>query len=72
MLKIDPLFATHKLNAQGQSKAQAIASDFNDLLFKLSFYTEPGREASIMRTKLEEAAFYAKKSMASNDANQEM
>lgn len=72
MLKIDPLFATHKLNNDGQHKARLISYAFEDLLNKLSIYTEPGREASIMRTKLEEAAFYAKKSMASNDANQEL
>ncbi len=64
-------FQVHKLNATGFVKAHAIASAFDDLLEKLSsaLGQKTSREFSICRTKLEEAAFFAKKAMASDETN---
>lgn len=57
-------FAVHILSSEGLDKAQEIAAAFDDLLTKLETLCSPGREFSITKTKLEEAAFFAKKSMA--------
>ena len=58
-------FQTHKLSEAGFKKARAIAQAFDDCLEKLKELCPEGREFSITKTKLEEAAFFAKKSMAS-------
>lgn len=68
-------FAVHMLNEQGKEKAQRIAKAFDDLLNTLagesieSSLCPPGREFAIVKTKLEEACFFAKKSMATIEAN---
>lgn len=65
------LFTVHKLNDVGIARAQNIATAFNRLLEALEREcTTNTREFSIMKTKLEEASFFAKKSMAINEANQ--
>lgn len=72
--KIDGLFAFHKLNASGIVKAQDIANAFHNLLVDLDIAVGPGaksREFALVRTKLEEACFYAKKAMACVPENQE-
>lgn len=69
-MQIDPLFRVHILNETGIAKARRIAAAFNDLLMVLNEVCVPGRERSLVYTKLEEAAFFAKKSMASQDENQ--
>ncbi len=60
------LFKFHKLTPTGQIHAQEIALAFDTLLAAL---TEHGcavnsREFAVTKTKLEEACFFAKKSMA--------
>lgn len=67
---MDTLFQFHKLNDVGVEKAKDIAEMFDDLLSRVGRLCQPGREFAIVKTKLEEACFYAKKSMAMNDANQ--
>jgi hypothetical protein len=67
----DPLFRVHKLNDAGLSKAQQIAESFDALLNSLTAICPAGREWAIVRTKLEEAAFFAKKSMANVEENQQ-
>lgn len=67
---INPLFRVHNLNEKGMTEAVAIAEAFDRLVEELKAYCYPGREFSIVQTKLEEAAFFAKKSMASNPKNQ--
>jgi len=57
-------FQTHKLDDAGFEKARSIAEAFDECLEKLKWLCFEGREFSIAKTKLEEAAFYAKKSMA--------
>lgn len=70
--KIDGLFQVHMLNADGKAKAQVIAKSFNQLLADLNGVGAlEGREGSLVKTKLEEACFFAKKSMATNLMNQE-
>lgn len=65
-----PEFEVHILNDLGIHKAQKIATMFDDLLANLLAVCPPGRETSIVRTKLEEASFFAKKSMAKDPVNQ--
>ena len=67
----DPLFRVHRLNPDGMKKAEEIAAAFNDCLFRLEGMCSPGREMALVRTKLEEAAFFAKKAMANARENQE-
>ncbi len=62
-------FAVHMLNEQGKNKAREIAEAFDDCLEKLLKLCPPNRELAITKTKLEEACFFAKKSMASSDEN---
>lgn len=65
MADVDPLFAYHMLNPIGQTKAAEIADDFTTLLRSLEGRIAlGGREGAIVRSKLEEACFYAKKCMA--------
>lgn len=69
---IDPAFAYHKLNGSGQTKAKIIAMKFTELLNELTVFDAlMGREGAIVKTKLEEACFFAKKSMATQSGNQE-
>jgi hypothetical protein len=67
---VDPLFQFHRLNEDGIKKAEEIASTFNDCLRVLKTMCPEGREFSIVKTKLEEASFFAKKAMAHSVSNQ--
>jgi hypothetical protein len=69
-MPVSPLFPFHKLNAQGIELAVKIARDFDQLLKELSQVCPDGREFSIVKTKLEEASFFAKKSIANVPENQ--
>ena len=53
------------------AEAQKIAESFDNLLEEIETYCPEGRELAIVKTKLEEAAFFAKKSMANQQENQE-
>ena len=65
-------FQVHALNETGKGKANAIAAAFDELLDKiLKINPEPTREMSLVRTKLEEASFFAKKAMACKPENVE-
>jgi hypothetical protein len=69
---MDSLFEVHRLNEAGMAKAAAIASCFDGLLIQLkTICPDSTREFSIVKTKLEEAAFFAKKAMAKLPENQE-
>lgn len=66
-----PAFAVHMLNDDGKAKATAIANAFDTLGDELEELCPSGREFAIVMTKLEEACFFAKKSMANDVANQQ-
>ena len=67
-------FAAQMLNDQGKQKAHELAHElaqkFSDLLEFCEEIGMPGRELSLVATKLEEGCFYAKKAMATNLVNQ--
>ena len=69
---MDPLFEVHMLNDQGKANARDIANKFDNLLLDLEKVSgdPPNREWSIVKTKLEEACFFAKKAMANRKENQ--
>lgn len=72
-LKIDPLFDVHMLNDMGKAKATRIALAFTSLLETLECDDSCGkgsREMAVVRTKLQEAAFFAKRAMAVLPQNQ--
>jgi hypothetical protein len=69
-------FEVHMLNEAGKLKAKAIAEAFDTLLTSLENITPMDdsrslghREMALVRTKLEEAAFFAKKAMAVQPRN---
>jgi hypothetical protein len=60
-------FQVHLLNDEGIKKAQQLATVFSTLLDEIvAINPSPSREMSLVRTKLEEASFFAKKAMANN------
>lgn len=67
---MNPEFAVHILNEQGVEKAKAIAGIFDTALNALKEHCLQGREFSLVKTKLEEACFFAKKSIANETSNQ--
>lgn len=62
--KIRPEFSVNMLTEDGKQKAKQIAETFHNCLEELTILCGEGREMSIVKTKLEEACFFAKKSMA--------
>lgn len=69
---INSLFQVNRLNEDGMKKADEIAYLFDGLYTKISkLCPVDGREFAIVKTKLEEACFYAKKSVALNVKNQQ-
>jgi hypothetical protein len=58
------------LNDGGIQKAKELANAFNSLLITVREHVPEGRELSIVKTKLEEACFFAKKGMANVAENQ--
>ena len=70
--KIRPEFTVHMLNDCGKSKATAIAQTLTSTLDDLeSICGKDGREMAVVRTKLEEACFFAKRAMAQRAENQQ-
>lgn len=65
-------FAVHMLNDAGKLKAASIATVFDDALRDLESLmgSTSGRRNALVKTKLEEACFFAKKEMASQPGNQ--
>ena len=64
-------FKVHRLNAMGMAKAEAIAAIFSVCLTNLEEVLPPGRERALVVTKLQEAAFFAKKGISEHPFNQE-
>jgi hypothetical protein len=65
-------FSTQQLNEKGIERVKAVKEKFNELLEYLKNDTEllPGRGLSVVRTKLEEACFFAVKEVANQNENQ--
>lgn len=65
-------FSVHMLNDAGIEKAEQIAFCFSLALEELEQLCGPGdsRELAIVRTKMQEAAFFAKRAMAIRPENQ--
>jgi hypothetical protein len=70
-VKIRPEFSVHMLNASGKAKAAKIAEGFSILLDGLEAGGVTGRDLALVKTKLEEACFCAKRGMASLPENRE-
>ena len=64
-------FKVHRLNESGMTQAKQLAGNFDVLLESLKGFIPEGRYLAIVRTKLEEACFFAKKGLAENPENQE-
>lgn len=65
------LFDVHRLNARGLARATDIGAAFEATLIKLEELCPEGRALAIVRTKMQEACFFAKRAMAEDKANQE-
>ena len=69
--RMDPLFTVHILSSEGIDAAHRVACAFDNLLSELrAVCMENTREFSIVKTKLEEACFFAKKVVAIDTRNQ--
>ena len=79
---MDSIFQVHMLNNLGKAKANDLAEAFDELLGVVTGIVNAdnianvgnkgARELAIVRTKLEEACFFAKKAMANQIVNQEL
>lgn len=63
-------FKSHLLNDQGIAACNSVAIKFHELLQFVQAVAGESRELSIVRTKLEEACFFAKKAVAVKVDNQ--
>jgi len=71
-IKIRDEFAVHRLNDEGMARAKDLGKLFTVFLNNLeSQCGAGGREMAIVKTKLQEAAFFAKRAIAVVPENQE-
>lgn len=64
-------FKTHLLNEQGIAKARQLSEHFDRLLDECKSLGVSDRYLALVATKLEEACFFAKKSIAVKPENQQ-
>lgn len=64
-------FKVHRLNEDGLRKAEALADAFSQCLETVEKLVPPGRERSLVVTKMQEACFFAKRGIAVNPENQQ-
>ena len=64
------LFAPHGLNETGGKKAGRIQQLFEGLMAEVESILTDGRELSLVRTKLQEASFFAVRGVAMKAENQ--
>lgn len=68
---VRPEFDVHMLNPEGIEKARDLARGFSLLLNDVeALCGKDGREMALVRTHLQEAAFFAKRAMALDPKNQ--
>jgi hypothetical protein len=66
-------FQVHLLNSEGIDRAKALAYLFSKFLNDVESITgNAGREVSIIRTKLQEASYFAKRAVATRVENQQV
>lgn len=65
----NPLFASRHLTPAGLERAKAIGLAFTECLDRVSMHLKESRELSLVRTKMEEACFYARKALAHGHAD---
>jgi hypothetical protein len=63
-------FEVHTLNEAGTNNTKQIAACFDVLMNAITDLVPSGRELAIVKTKLEEACFFAKKGIACSPYNQ--
>lgn len=63
-------FNVHILNDQGIALAKQVAEIFSAALDQIESIIPPGRERALVATKLQEAAFFAKRGVALQPDNQ--
>jgi hypothetical protein len=68
---MNKLFTVHRLNTKGLELAGTIAQAFSDFLDTIEATCPDGRDLAIVRTKLQEANFFAKRSIAELPVNQD-
>lgn len=64
-------FKVHKLNEKGVQECGHVSSLFDEIMTRLSDVCIASREFSLVKTKLEEACFFAKKNVCMKPENQE-
>lgn len=62
-------FAVHLLNDRGLAKATDVADILSEALSRIETHVPPGRERSIVVTKMQEACFFAKRGIALDPDN---
>jgi hypothetical protein len=62
-------FKVIRLNDQGAQRTEAIAGAFSAVLTAIETVVPPGRERALVVTKLQEAAFFAKRGVALDPSN---
>lgn len=68
---IHDIFRVHRLNDEGLKKAEALAETFTNCLREIEAACgEDGREMAIVRTKLQEASYFAKRAITVRVENQ--
>lgn len=70
-MNIRPEFQVHMLNESGKAKAYVIADALSACLDTIERQGVTGRALALVKTKLEEACFFAKRGMAELPENQE-
>ena len=63
-------FSVHVLNEKGLEQARQIGDIFSTALDRLEEIVPAGRERALVVTKLQEAAFFAKRAIATDTTNQ--
>lgn len=63
-------FKVHILNESGLEKARLLGEIFSKCLAEVNIVLGPGRELSLVVTKLQEACFFAKRGIAIQPFNQ--
>jgi hypothetical protein len=64
-------FQVHLLNSSGIAKAIQLGELFSEFLDHLEKIVPPGRERSLVVTKIQEASFFAKRGIALLPENQD-